>query len=48
MVPSVDKYQQQLIDEGVLTQEQAANMKQEVMGKFEEAYNKSKSHTFKS
>jgi 2-oxoglutarate dehydrogenase E1 component len=48
MVPVVEKYEQQLIDEGVLTTDVAVQMKEKVMEIFEGAYLKSKQHTFTS
>lgn len=48
MVPCVDSYQKKLIDEGVISADEAKRMKEKVMDSFEEAYVKSKQHSFHS
>lgn len=48
MIPVVDKFQNQLIEEGVLTKEEAKAIKDKVTDRFEEAYVNSKKHTFTS
>lgn len=47
MKPVAEKYEAQLIQEGVITQEQSDQMKNRVKVELERAYEASKSHNFK-
>lgn len=47
MKPYADKYEAQLIQEGVLTKDLADSMKSKVKHELEKAYEASKSHKFK-
>lgn len=47
MKPFADKYEAQLIQDGVLTKEQAEGMKQKVKAELEKSYEASKNHKFK-
>lgn len=46
MKPFADKYEAQLIEEGVLTPETAKKMKEKVKGELNKAYTASKNHKF--
>lgn len=48
MKPLVQKYEDQLVKEGVLTAEDAQQMREKVLNRFEDAYKLSKEHKFKS
>lgn len=44
MKPVADKYEAQLIEEGVLTQEESDKMKERIRAELERAYEASKNH----
>ena len=46
MTPTADLYEKQLIDEGIITPEEAEKMKVHIRGRLEYAYKKSKDHSF--
>ncbi len=47
MKPVAEKYEAQLIEEGVITQDQSNQMKTKIRNELERAYDASKSHNFK-
>ena len=47
MIPVADKYEDQLIAEGVLTKEETTKMKAKITGEIDKSYEASKNHQFK-
>ena len=48
MVPVAQKYEQELVERGVITQDKAQEMKDAICNRLEAAYHKSKDHKFTS